>query len=452
MSTKFDYDLIVIGAGSGGVRAARISAGYGAKVAIVEENRPGGTCVLRGCIPKKFLVYASQFNEEVRDYKGYGWDVEGLKHDWSRFNKAKNLELDRLAEIYRNILSNAGCKLFQGRASLKSINSVIVNGKTLTAEKILIATGGKSFVPNDLALNGLTITSDEALNLKKCPETIVIFGGGYIAVEFAGIFRGFGCNVHLVYRSDKPLRGFDNDIRSHLVDELTNKGIILHSSSIIDKIDGKEEKLLVFLSNQEQIKASQALLATGRLPNVKGLGLNNLGVLQSPNGSIIVDQHSKTNIETIFAIGDVTDRINLTPVALGEGHAFADREFGNKKRFFDYNNVPSAVFSKPPIACVGLSEDEAITKNIDIFVFSSKFNPLKNTLSGSGEKSYMKLIVEKRSNMVLGAHMIGVDSPEILQGLAIAIKAGLHKEDFDQTVGIHPTSAEEFVTMRSPRS
>ena len=449
MTQKFDLDLIVIGAGSGGVRAARIAASYGAKVAIIEEQRPGGTCVLRGCIPKKLLVYASEFRNETSDMFNYGWQVKELKHDWSKLINSKNKELDRLSKIYENLLTNAGCELVIGRAGIVSKNSVKINQKILSTEKILIATGGEPYIPDIKNLKSIALTSDEALDLKSLPTKILIFGSGYIAVEFACIFNGFGSEVHLVYRADKVLRGFDKDVRDCLEKELTDKGIRIYPKTTIDKIEILDTSYNAFLSNGMNINISHVLAATGRTPNIKGLGLKKIGVKQKEDGAIIVDKYSRTNIKSIFAIGDVTNRINLTPFAIAEGHAFADREFGNKTRFIEEENVPSAVFSQPPISCVGFTEDEALKNNMKVDIYTSHFKPLKNTLSGNPEKSFMKLVIESKSDKVIGAHMIGVDSPEIIQCLSIAVKVGLQKKDLDSTLGIHPTAAEEFVTMRN---
>ena len=414
------YDLVVIGAGSGGVRAARISASYGAKVAVIEEDRSGGTCVLRGCIPKKLMVYASEFNKQMSDAKKYGWKIDECSHDWDLLNKSLKEELDRLAGIYDNILKNSGCTIIKGVANFISPTRVKVNDNVIEGKKILIATGGQPWTPDISGVKEHSISSNEALKLPKLPKNISILGSGYIAIEFAFIFRGFGSNVNLIYRSDLPLRGFDNEIRGCLEKELLNKGIKIYPKTKIKKVS-------------------------------KNSKLDNIGVEISHDRSIVVNENSRTNIETVFAIGDVTDRINLTPVALGEGHAFADREFGNKKRFFEYDNVPCAVFSQPPISSVGLTEEEAVNQGINCEIYTSNFKPLKNTISGNTERSFMKLIVRKEDNVVIGAHMIGSDAPEIMQSIAIAVKAKLKKSDFDLTVGIHPSAAEEFVTMRSQR-
>ena len=444
------YDLVVIGAGSGGVRAARISASYGAKVAVIEEDRPGGTCVLRGCIPKKLMVYASEFNKQMTDAKKYGWKIDECSHDWDLLNKSLKEELDRLAGIYDNILKNSGCTIIKGVANFISPTRVKVNDNVIEGKKILIATGGHPWTPDISGVKEYAITSNEALKLPKLPKNISILGSGYIAIEFAFIFRGFGSNVNLIYRSDLPLRGFDKEIRGCLEKELLNKGIKIYPKTKIKNVS-KNSKLDIELDDGKILSSDELLVATGRKANVDNLKLENIGVEISHDRSILVNENSRTNIETVYAIGDVTDRINLTPVALGEGHAFADREFGNKKRFFEYDNVPCAVFSQPPISSVGLTEEEAVNQGINCEIYTSNFKPLKNTISGNTERSFMKLIVRKEDNVVIGAHMIGSDAPEIMQSIAIAVKAKLKKSDFDLTVGIHPSAAEEFVTMRSQR-
>ena len=444
------YDLVVIGAGSGGVRAARISASYGAKVAVIEEDRPGGTCVLRGCIPKKLMVYASEFNKQMTDAKKYGWKIDECSHDWDLLNKSLKEELDRLAGIYDNILKNSGCTIIKGVANFISPTRVKVNNNVIEGKKLLISTGGRSWIPDINGVKEHAITSNEALKLPKLPKNISILGSGYIAIEFAFIFRGFGSNVNLIYRSDLPLRGFDNEIRGCLEKELLNKGIKIYPKTKIKNVS-KNSKLDIELDDGAIISSDELLVATGRKANTDNLKLENIGVEISHDRSILVNENSRTNIETVYAIGDVTDRINLTPVALGEGHAFADREFGNKKRFFEYDNVPCAVFSQPPISFVGFTEEEAVNQGINCEIYTSNFKPLKNTISGNTERSFMKLIVRKEDNVVIGAHMIGSDAPEIMQSIAIAVKAKLKKSDFDLTVGIHPSAAEEFVTMRSQR-
>ena len=453
MSNKpeFEYDLIVIGAGSGGVRASRIAAGYGAKVAVIEESRPGGTCVIRGCVPKKLLVYGASFADEFADSAGFGWKIEGTSHDWGALIEAKNIEIDRLEGIYRNLIKNAGADLFEGRGVLTGPNSVEVNGKKLTADKILIAVGGWPQLPDVPGLKEAAITSNEALDLKTRPDEIVIYGSGYIALEFAGIFNGLGSVVHLVYRGDKPLRGFDEDVRTHITEALQNRGIKLHAEQTITAVSEQSGKKHVELSGGEILICDTIMAATGRVPNTASLGLETVGVDVNKKGAIQVDHNSQTNIASIFAVGDATDRVNLTPVALNEGHIFADRYFGNVERSMQYNNIPSAVFSQPPIASVGMTEEEASQTFSEVTVFDSRFKAMRATLSGRDERTFMKLIVETATDKVVGVHMVGPDAAEIMQGIAIAVKMGATKADFDATIGIHPSAAEEFVTMRTPR-
>ncbi len=447
---KFDYDLIVIGAGSGGTRTARIAAGYGAKTAVVEGDRPGGTCVLRGCVPKKLLIYGSEFSHQVEDAIGYGWETGNFKSNWKDLISKKNKELDRLHQIYKNLVINSGCDLIQGWGKILSAHEVLVKNESLkerkiSAKKIMIAVGGKSSFP-EFEGNLNMINSDNALDLKELPKSILIYGSGYIAVEFAGIFNGFGVETNLVFRSDFVLRGFDLDIRKKLTEQIENRGIKVFSKATIEKIEGSDQ-FTTHLSNGEKILSDKVMGATGRIPNIEMLGLNEIGLKIGKQGNIIVNEFNQTNIESIYAIGDVTDRINLTPVAIAEGHAFSDREFGNKKRFISYDNVPSAVFSQPPVSVVGLTLEDTKTLNITAKEFVSEFNPLKNTITGKQEKTLMKLVVDE-NDKVLGAHMLGDYSPEIIQGIAVSIKAGAKKSDFDATIGIHPTAAEEFVTMK----
>ena len=447
---NFDYDLIVIGAGSGGTRTARIAAGYGAKTAVIEGDRPGGTCVLRGCVPKKLLIYGSEFSHQVEDAIGYGWETGSFKSNWKDLISKKNKELDRLHGIYKNLIINSGCDLIPGWGKVLSAHEVLVKNESskerkISAKKIMIAVGGKSSFPEfDGNLN--MINSDEALDLKELPKSILIYGSGYIAVEFAGIFNGFGVETNLVFRSDFVLRGFDLDIRKKLTEQIENRGIKVFSKTTIEKIE-RSDQFITHLSNGKKILSDKVMGATGRIPNIEALGLNEIGLKTGKQGNIIVNEFNQTNIESIYAIGDVTDRINLTPVAIAEGHAFSDREFGNKNRFISYDNVPSAVFSQPPVSVVGLTLEDAKTLNIKAKEFVSEFNPLKNTITGKQEKTLMKLVVDE-NDKVLGAHMLGDYSPEIIQGIAVSIKAGAKKSDFDATIGIHPTAAEEFVTMK----
>ncbi len=451
--SDFDYDLIVIGAGSGGTRTARISASYGAKTLVVEGDRAGGTCVLRGCVPKKLLVYASQFSEQVSDAEGFCWQIHGFQSNWDELIQKKNKELNRLHEIYVNLIKNSGCDLISGWGKVVGPNlvSIIKEDKEtiqLSSKKIMIAVGGESSFPNFKG-NHYMINSDKALDLRQLPNSIAIYGSGYIAVEFAGIFNGFGVDTHLIFRADMVLRGFDKDIRQHLMTYMEQKGIKIHNEVTISSIEEEEQKRNIKLSNGKNILVESVMGATGRIPKVLKLGLEDVGVELGKRGEILVNNFNQTNINSIYAIGDVTDKITLTPVAITEGHAFADREFGGLNRFISYENVPSAIFSQPSIAVVGVTFEEAIKNGIKAREYKSEFKALKNTISGNLERTLIKLIVDENSQKVIGAHMIGPDSAEIIQGIAIAIKAGASKSDFDNTIGIHPSAAEEFVTMRS---
>ena len=450
---SYDYDLIVIGAGSGGVRAGRIAAGHGARVAVIEGDRPGGTCVIRGCVPKKLLMYGSAFSSDVEDARGFGWQIEAMpRHDWPALIAAKDAELERLEGIYRALLKNAGATLISGWAQVCGPHEVSVNDTVYSAAKILVAVGGVPQIVDAPGLAEHAISSNEALDLKQFPKDILVYGSGYIALEFAGIFNGFGARTHLVYRGDLPLRGFDEDIREQMAVALAERGIILHSGCTIAEVTADGVRKQVRLSSGASLSVDAVMAATGRRPNTAGLGLQALGLELGRHGEVIVDAESRTSVPSIFAIGDVTNRINLTPVAIAEGHAFADSEFGDNRRVADHKNVASAVFSQPPVASVGMTETEAQASCAAVTVFTSGFRAMKNTISGRSEKTFMKLIVDADTDQVLGAHMMGPDCGEIMQGIAVAIKAGARKADFDATIGIHPTAAEEFVTMRTPRS
>ena len=447
-----DFDLIVIGAGSGGVRASRISAGHGARVAVIEESRPGGTCVIRGCVPKKLLMYGSAFSADAADAAGYGWRVTVDGHDWPALISAKDSELDRLEGIYRSLLGNAGVELIEGRGTVTGPHSVSVNGREITAGHILIATGGWPQIPDVPGLADHAITSNEALDLPDRPDSVLVYGAGYIAVEFASIFNGFRIETHLVYRGDLPLRGFDEDIRLQSAEALAGRGIILHPGCTLTEVTAAGDRRIAALSNGSRLDVAQVMAATGRAPNTAGLGLEAAGVELGRGGEIIVNPDSRTSVASIYAVGDVTDRIALTPVAIAEGHALADSLFGGRPRQVSYHNIPSAVFTQPPIGSVGMTEAQAAEAFDKITVFTSKFNAMKNTLSGRSEKTFMKLIVETATDKVVGAHMLGPDAGEIMQGIGVAVIAGATKADFDATIGIHPTAAEEFVTMRTPRA
>lgn len=443
-----DYDLIVIGAGSGGVRAARIAANYGAKVAIVESVRVGGTCVLRGCVPKKLLVYGSHIAHDLEDASGFGWNIGSIEHDWVKLIEAKNNELDRLNSIYLNLLSKV--EIITGFGKIIGNNEVEVNGSIIRANKILIAVGGKSFLPKIKGID-LCINSDQALDLKALPKKIVINGGGYIALEFASIFASFGSDVTLIYRGKHILRGFDADISNLITEEYIKNNIKILTETEIISVSKTNHDLLVTLSNNEEIISNEVMFATGRVPNTNGLGLNEIGIKNGSIGEVIVDKNNQTSINNIYAIGDVTNRINLTPVAIAEGQVFSDNIFGGMSKVCDYENVASAVFSQPAIGVVGLSELEAnnlYAEDGGIEVYKTSFKPMKQTLGGRDTKIFMKMIVRKNNNKVIGIHGIGDDMPEIIQICSVAIKAGATKDDFDNTMGIHPTAAEELVTLK----
>ena len=443
-----DYDLIVIGAGSGGVRAARIAANYGAKVAIVESVRVGGTCVLRGCVPKKLLVYGSHIAHDLEDAAGFGWNIGSIEHDWVKLIEAKNNELDRLNSIYLNLLSKV--EIITGFGKIIGNNEVEVNGSIIRANKILIAVGGKSFLPKIKGID-LCINSDQALDLKALPKKIVINGGGYIALEFASIFASFGSDVTLIYRGKHILRGFDADISNLITEEYIKNNIKILTETEIISVSKINHDLLVTLSNKEEIISDEVMFATGRIPNTNGLGLNEIGIKNGSIGEVIVDKNNQTSINNIYAIGDVTNRINLTPVAIAEGQVFSDNIFGGMSKVCDYENVASAVFSQPAIGVVGLSELEAnnlYAEDGGIEVYKTSFKPMKQTLGGRDTKIFMKMIVRKNNNKVIGIHGIGDDMPEIIQICSVAIKAGATKDDFDNTMGIHPTAAEELVTLK----
>ena len=450
---NYDYDLFVVGAGSGGVRAARMSAQYGARVAIAEDLYLGGTCVNVGCVPKKLFVYASDFSEAFHEATGFGWRIPGQPtFDWQTLVRNKNNEINRLNGIYNNLLNNAGVQIIHGRATLHGSNTVLVNGKTYTAERILIATGSWPFVP-EFPGSEHVISSNEAFYLDQLPDSIVIVGGGYIAVEFACIFHGLGVSVHQIYRKELFLRGFDEDLRLHLRDEMQQKGIQLHFQTDVESIKKLSDgKLQVKFTNGEILNTDCVMYATGRLPKTYGLGLENTGVKLDDVGAIKVDDQFRTNDPSIYALGDVIDRVALTPVAIAEAMCLSANLYGNngKIRTMDYENIASAVFSQPNIGTVGLTETQAREKYGEVTIYRSHFRALKNTLSGSADKTFMKLVVDTKTDKVVGCHMLGHDAGEIIQGIAIAIKAGATKADFDSTVGIHPTAAEEFVTMRTP--
>lgn len=450
--SDFDYDLFVIGAGSGGVRAARIASGYGAKVGIAEEYRVGGTCVIRGCVPKKLFVYASHFSESFEASKGFGWTPGEATFDWPTLIRNKDREIDRLNAAYIRGLSSADVEIVQSRAVVTGPNSVRLEAENreVSAAKILIATGGAPFVP-DVPGAEFAITSNEAFHLDQLPEHITIVGGGYIAVEFACIFRGLGVEVSLLYRGEEILRGFDEDIRAALREEMQKKGIdvrvLCDLVSIHERSGGG---FAAALKSGDRLDTGLVMYATGRNPNTAGLGLEAAGVKLGWNGHVVVDEYSRTNIESIFAVGDVTDRVALTPVAIREGHAFADTEFGDKPTMVDHSNIATAVFSQPEIGTVGMSEAEAREQCEGVRIYRARFRPMKHTLSGIDEKMLMKIVVEDASDRVVGVHILGEGAGEMAQLLGIAVKMGATKADFDATMAVHPTATEELVTMREP--
>jgi glutathione reductase (NADPH) len=447
MLQAYDFDLFTIGAGSGGVRASRIAASYGAKVAIAEEHYLGGTCVNVGCIPKKLLVYASEFSEALEDAGGFGWAQTRPHFDWHKLIANKDREIERLNGVYERLLLDAGARIIRHRARLLDAHTIAVNGERLTARYVLIATGSWPTIPQVPGAE-LAITSNEAFHLPHLPRRILIIGGGYVGVEFACIFNGLQAQVTQVHRGALFLRGFDDDLRRALADEMRSRGIELRFGTTLSKLGRTQNGIVASLSDGTQLEVDMVMFCTGRHPNSSNLGLENAGVQCDPNGAIVVNECSQTSTENIYAVGDVTNRRNLTPVAIAEGHAVAELLFGGRHRVIDYENVPSAVFSQPPIATVGLTETAARARYPAIEVYKSVFRPLKHTLSGRNEHTVMKLVVEPTSGRVIGAHMIGPDAAEIIQGLAIALKAGATKAQFDTTIGIHPTAAEEFVTMR----
>jgi glutathione reductase (NADPH) len=444
---EYDFDLFTIGAGSGGVRASRISASYGARVAVAEERDLGGTCVNVGCIPKKLLVYAAHFAEDFEDAAGFGWTLGEHRFDWASLIANKNKEISRLNGIYARLLDDAGVTRVEGRARLVDAHTVAVGDRSFTAEHILLAPGGWPHLP-DLPGIELAISSNEAFHLGELPRRAIIVGGGYIAVEFAGIFHGLGAEVTQLYRGPLFLRGFDDDVRQTLADEMRKKGIDLRFSARAARLERVDGGIRVHLEDGSTLDADLVLYATGRRPLTADLGLAEVGVEVNENGAILVDEHSRTSVPNIWAIGDVTDRIQLTPVAIHEGMCLARTLFKGEPTRPDHEDVASAVFSQPPIGTVGLTESQARERYGEVDVYRSRFRPLKHTLTGRDEQTLMKLVVDRASQRVVGAHMVGPDAGEIIQGIAIAVKMRATKAQFDATIGIHPTAAEEFVTMR----
>jgi len=447
---SFDYDLFVIGAGSGGVRAARIAAGYGAKVAIAEEFRIGGTCVIRGCVPKKLYVLASRFRDEIEDAAGFGWHIGATTFDWSALTAAKEKEITRLSGLYALNMQRSGVEIHDAHATLDGPNAVVLSsGRRITAKTILVATGGSPVMAPAIPGLDLALSSNEIFDLPEFPKRLLILGGGYIAVEFAGVFARLGAKVDLCFRAERPLRGFDEDLRTRLEAALEQAGIVHRPGVLPTRIERMDGGLRVSLADGGTFEVDAVLAATGRRPATQGLGLEAAGVALRENGAVIVDAHARTNVSSIYAVGDVTDRINLTPVAIREGHAFADSVFGGKPTTVDYEYVPSAVFSTPELGTVGLTEAQAAQKFARLKIFETEFRPMKATLSGRTEKVYMKLVVDAESDRVLGAHILGPEAGEMAQLLAISLRMGATKTDFDATMALHPSMAEELVTMRT---
>jgi glutathione reductase (NADPH) len=445
----YDYNFFVIGAGSGGVRAARLAAGLGLRVAIAENRYLGGTCVNVGCVPKKLFVYAAHFHEDFRAAAGFGWSVGAPRFDWSVLLAQKNREIERLQGVYQNLLARSGASLITGKARLLDAHTVEAGSRRLRAETILIATGGWPSVP-DFPGKEFVVTSNEMFTLDQLPERILIVGGGYIAAEFAGIMHGLGVETTLCYRGEKLLRGFDEDIREFTAQEMLKKGIDIRFQTQIRAVEKTDGRLLAHTDHEDAIAADLVLYATGRRPNSAGLGLEALGVELDANGAIKVDGNYRTNIPSIYALGDVTGRFNLTPVAIAEAAALINGLYTGKRTPVDYDHIPTAVFSLPGIGTVGLTEQAARERYDDVVIYRSVFTPMKHTLSGLGEKTLMKLVVRRSTDQVLGIHMVGDEAGEIIQGMAVALRAGATKTVFDSTIGIHPTAAEEFVTMRTP--
>ncbi|MFL5298348.1 MAG: glutathione-disulfide reductase [Phenylobacterium sp.] len=446
---EYDYDLFVIGAGSGGVRAARLAAMSGARVLVAEEHRVGGTCVIRGCVPKKFMVYASEFAHYFKTAKGYGWTIENASFNWTRFLAEKDKEIARLSGIYVRNLQNAGAELVHGKARVVDAHTVEVEGHgRRTTDKILVATGGRPWRPSVIPGCELAVTSNEAFHLKELPKRIVVAGGGYIAVEFAGIFAGLGVETLLVHRGPNILRGFDDDVRAHVADEMEKRGITVVLGTQHTAIEKTDAGLVNRFSDGHFFESDVTMWALGREPYVEGLGLEEAGVKLTETGAVAVDEYSRTNVENIWAVGDVTDRINLTPVAIREGQAFAETVFYDRPTRFDHEMVASAVFSQPPIGSVGMSEGDARKQHGKIDVYLARFKPMKYTFTGQDERSLIKLVVECGSERILGCHIVGPDAPEMIQMAAVAIKMGVTKPQWDSTCAVHPTFAEELVTMR----
>ena len=450
-TSAYDYDFVVLGAGSGGVRAARMAASYGARVAVVENRFLGGTCVNVGCVPKKLFVYGSHFAEEFHDAAGYGWSVGSTDFHWGTLRDNKTREIERLNGVYQSLLDGAGVTRLWGTASFADPHTVLVDEQPVTAERILLATGGRPTLP-DFPGQEHALISDDLFYLAELPRQAVVVGGGYIGVEFAGILQGLGVETELIYRRDLFLRGFDQSVRTFVRDELERKGIKLRFNTNVTSIEAAGQRKRLSLTDGSTLEVDQALFATGRVPNTDALNLGVTGVALGERGEVLVDDGYQTNVPHIYALGDVTDRVQLTPVAIAEAMVLTNNLFtDNPKRTLSYDNIATAVFCQPNIGTVGLTEEEAGARFAKLRVYESNFRPMKYTLTSNQERSFMKLIVNDADDRVVGAHMVGPEAGEIIQGLAIAVNAGLTKAQFDQTIGIHPTAAEEFVTMRSPR-
>jgi glutathione reductase (NADPH) len=447
---KYDYDLFVIGAGSGGVRAARIASLAGARVAIAEEYRIGGTCVIRGCVPKKLLVYGAEFAQTFAEAKGYGWTVENATFSWPALRDAVQKEVTRLSVIYNSNLAKAGVTAFEERAELVDAHTVklVKSGSELTAERVLVATGGRPYLPKGLPGVELGITSNEAFLLPELPRRVLILGGGYIALEFANIFAGLGSEVRIVHRGDRMLRGFDDDLRAHMHIESERLGIKLTMKTTISGIEAAGAARRATLSTGEKVETDAILYAVGRNPNTAGLGLERAGVKLDEAGAVIVDEYSQSSVPSVYAIGDVTNRMNLTPVAIRDGHAFADTVYNNRPTPVDHSSVPSAVFGRPPIGTVGLAESDARRSHEAVDVYRTSFRPMRTAFIGNEQRTLMKLVVDAKTDQLLGVHIAGTDAPEMIQLAAVAVKAGITKKQWDSTVALHPTAAEELVLMR----
>jgi glutathione reductase (NADPH) len=446
---KYQYDLFVVGAGSGGVRAARVAAGFGARVAIAEDRYLGGTCVNVGCVPKKLLVYASHFAEDFALARSFGWLAHDVRFDWHTLITNKNREIERLHGVYQGLLDKAGVTVINGRATVIDAHSLEINGTAVTAERILIATGGWPRVP-DFPGKEHVITSNEAFFLDKFPERVVIVGGGYIAVEFAGIFHGLGADTTLVYRGPLFLRGFDHEVRELLSNEMRKKGIKLLFNTTIEHIEKSGLQYLAHTSNNQSLTTDLVMCAIGRTPNTRNLGLDKAGIKLNAKHAIVVNQHYQSSVPSIYAVGDVIDKMQLTPVAIAEGVALANSLYNNKPSLLDYTGIPTCIFSQPNLGTVGLTEEAAREQYGEVAIYKSQFRAMKLSLSNNEEKTFMKLVVDRATDRVIGVHMLGTDAGEIIQGMAIALKAGATKAVFDSTIGIHPTAAEEFVTLRTP--